>query len=103
MGRLNDAPEACHVTETVRVTCYGNFEGGHSKGAVLPPSQSVPCRTAIFTAGGRVLPSAALAMRGRCPRPRLGLALAIGRTAHHVLSPETGMSPAGGGHHLGVE
>ena len=68
MGRLNDAPEACHVTETLRVTCYGNFEGGPGKGfflspwrlarALLPPSQSIPCQTAMFTAGGRVLPCA---------------------------------------------
>ena len=28
MDRLNGGPEACQVTETLRVTCYGNFERG---------------------------------------------------------------------------
>jgi hypothetical protein len=31
MGRLNGAPEACQVTETLRVTCYGNFERGTAR------------------------------------------------------------------------
>ena len=74
MGRLNGAPEACHVTETLRVTCYGNFERGHGKGVFFEPlaigASSVaaltidPLPTAMFTVGGRVLPCAALAMRG---------------------------------------
>ena len=112
MGRLNDAPEACHVTETLRVTCYGNFEGGPGKGvffeprrlarALLPPSQSIPCQAAMFTAGGRVLPCAALAMRGAATA-MAWLGLAIGRTAHHLVSPKTGMSPAAGDHHLEFE
>ena len=64
MDRVNGAPEACQVTETLRVTGYGNFQRGTARAfflspwrlarALLPPSQSVPCRTAMLTVGGRV-------------------------------------------------
>ena len=37
MGRLNGAPEACQVTETLRVTCNGNFERGNARAFFLSP------------------------------------------------------------------
>ena len=114
MGRLNDAPEACHVTETLRVTCNGNFEGGTGKGVFFEPLAIGASSVAALTIGP--LPNGYVHCRRPRPamrragdqgalatRPWLGLGLAIGRTAHHLVSPKTGMSPAAGGHHLDVE